>query len=307
MSDINGTVFNIQRYSIDDGPGIRTTVFVKGCPLRCPWCSNPESQNPKPELLYRYTSCTHCGTCAKTCPEGAIAQDDKGDIHIDREKCTVCGACVDTCPSKALSITGNVKTVDEVMKTVLRDEVYYEDGGGVTCSGGEILAQPEFVAEIFRRCKERGIHTNADTSGYGNSDAFRGILENSDLCYFDVKILDPERHKDIIKTPNDLIMENMKVLAESGVKTVLRYPVVPSLNDDDANIDAIADTVKKLGKQEDWIVNILPYHKYGENKYASVGMVYPIPEVKDNTPENLERVEKRLTDAGIRVEVSKLG
>ncbi|MDR2611135.1 MAG: glycyl-radical enzyme activating protein, partial [Clostridiales Family XIII bacterium] len=289
MSEIVGTVFNVQRYSIDDGPGIRTTVFVKGCPLRCPWCSNPESQNPHPELLYRYTACTHCGTCVKTCSdiENAVSMDDAGAIHIDREKCTVCGACVETCPSKALSITGEEKTTDEVMKTVLRDEVYYEDGGGVTCSGGEILAQPEFVEEIFRRCKERGIHTNADTSGYGNSEAFRKILDVSDLCYFDVKVLDPERHKEIIGVPNDLIMANMKVLADSGVQTVLRYPVVPGMTDDDANIDAIADTVKKLGRQDDWVVNILPYHRYGENKYASVGMVYPIPDVPDNTAENL--------------------
>jgi pyruvate formate lyase activating enzyme len=284
-------------------------VFVKGCPLRCPWCSNPESQNPKPELLYRYTSCTHCGTCAKTCSDiaGAISMDDKGDIHIDREKCTVCGACVETCPSKALQITGEEKSVDEVMKTVLRDEVYYEDGGGVTCSGGEILAQPEFVEEIFKRCKDHGIHTNADTSGYGNTEAFRKILDVSDLCYFDVKVLDPERHKEVIGTPNDLIMQNMKVLAESGVETVLRYPVVPGMNDDDANIDAIADSVKQLGKENDWVVNMLPYHRYGENKYASVGMVYPIPDIPDNTADNLARVEKRLKDAGIRVEVSKLG
>lgn len=307
MSDIQGTVFNVQRYSIDDGPGIRTTVFVKGCPLRCPWCSNPESQNPAPQLLYRYTSCTHCGTCVKTCPESAVTMNDAGDLSIDREKCTVCGACVLACPSKALSITGEIKTADEVMKTVLRDEVYYEDGGGVTCSGGEILAQPEFVTEIFRQCRERGIHTNADTSGYGNSDAFKGILAYSDLCYFDVKLLDPARHQEIIGVPLERIMDNMAVLAESRVETVLRYPVVPGLNDDEANIDAIATTVGKLGRQDDWLVNILPYHRYGENKYASVGLVYPIPDIKDNTPENLARVAARLENAGLRVEVSKLG
>jgi pyruvate formate lyase activating enzyme len=233
--------------------------------------------------------------------------NDAGDLSIDREKCTVCGACVLACPSKALSITGEIKTADEVMKTVLRDEVYYEDGGGVTCSGGEILAQPEFVTEIFRQCRERGIHTNADTSGYGNSDAFKGILAYSDLCYFDVKLLDPARHQEIIGVPLERIMDNMAVLAESRVETVLRYPVVPGLNDDEANIDAIATTVGKLGRQDDWLVNILPYHRYGENKYASVGLVYPIPDIKDNTPENLARVAARLENAGLRVEVSKLG
>jgi pyruvate formate lyase activating enzyme len=306
MSDIKGTVFNIQRYSIDDGPGIRTTVFVKGCPLRCPWCSNPESQDPDPQLLYRYTACQHCGSCERACPIGAVKLDAEGEVHIDREACTVCGACVEACPADAMQMSGSVKTADEVMKTVIRDEVYYEDdGGGVTCSGGEILAQPDFVAEIFRLCHERGIRTNADTSGFGSPEGFKKILEHSDLTFFDIKILDPERHKEIIGVPNDVILENMKILAESGVDTVLRFPIIPGMNDDDENLDAVIKLVSDLGKKEDWLINILPYHKYGENKYASVGMTYPIPDVKENTPENLERVASKLESAGLKVEVSK--
>ncbi|MDR0838977.1 MAG: glycyl-radical enzyme activating protein, partial [Oscillospiraceae bacterium] len=151
-----GTVFNIQRYSIDDGPGIRTTVFLKGCPLRCPWCSNPESQSAAPQLSYRYTSCKKCGRCAAACPNGAITLTEDG-IVIDREKCVVCGTCVEACGDDALSIKGEEMTVAQVWKVIRRDAVYYEtSGGGVTCSGGEILAQPEFVAEIFKKCREEG-------------------------------------------------------------------------------------------------------------------------------------------------------
>jgi len=255
-------------------------------------------------MMYRYTACTHCGACEKACPNGAITYGEGLATIIDRDKCVVCGKCAEGCAAKALSISGDVKTVDEIMKTVIRDEVYYDDGGGVTCSGGEILAQPEFVTEIFKRCKERGIHTNADTSGFGKEEDFNNILEYSDLCFFDVKVLDADKHQEVIGVPIEPVLANMKVLAESGVETVLRFPLVPGYNDDDKNLDELVRIVTELGTKDRWTVNILPYHKYGESKYAAVGKVYPIPDVPANTPDNLERVQKKLEDAGLRVIVS---
>ena len=308
MSAIEGTVFNIQRYSIDDGPGIRTTVFLKGCPLRCLWCSNPESQNPKPEILYRYTSCKSCGTCVQTCPNGAITlREDAGEdggIEIDRSKCVVCGECVKVCVPEALNISGEVMTIDDVMKVIKRDAVYYEtSGGGVTCSGGEILTQADFVAELFKQCKEKNIHTNADTSGFGSSEGLKKILEYSDLVFFDLKVLDPEKHKEMIGVDNDLILENFKIVAESGIETVVRFPLIPGYNDSQEDLQAIADLVKEYGPH--MTVNILPYHEYGANKYPGVGMKYPLEGLKENTPENIEIARVVFASAGLNVEVSK--
>ena len=304
MSANEGTVFNIQRYSIDDGPGIRTTVFLKGCPLRCLWCSNPESQNPNPEILYRYTSCKSCGTCVQTCPNGAISMSENEGIEIDRSKCVVCGECVKTCKPEALNLTGKLMTAEEVMKTVKRDEVYYQtSNGGVTCSGGEILAQPEFVAELFKQCHERNIHTNADTSGFGPSEGLKKILEHSDLVYFDLKVIDPVKHKEMIGVDNELILENFKIVAASGIDTVIRFPLVPSFNDSPEDLHAIANIIKEHGPH--MTVNILPYHEYGANKYPGVGMTYPLEGLKENTPENIENARKVFEDAGLNVEVSK--
>ena len=176
MEDLLGMVFNIQRYSIDDGPGVRTTVFFKGCPLTCLWCSNPESQSPTPEVSWRYTSCKMCGTCINLCPEKAIILKD-GDIRVDHRNCNRCGKCVDACLQEALSMSGKQMTVDEVFKVVKRDFDYYEaSGGGVTASGGEILGQADFVAELFRQCREENIGTCADTSGFGDAAALKKIL-----------------------------------------------------------------------------------------------------------------------------------
>jgi pyruvate formate lyase activating enzyme len=211
---MEGTIFNIQRYSLDDGPGTRTTIFVKGCPLSCLWCSNPESQDPKPMVAYRYTSCKACGSCAAACPKKAVAIDEAG-VHIDRAACDRCGDCVKACPHGALRWSGEIRSVEQVMKTIMRDKVYYQtSGGGVTCSGGEILTQPDFVAEIFRRCRAEGIHTCADTSGYGPEEAMRKIMEHSDLVYFDIKHMNPEKHREYTGADNALIFKNLAVALE---------------------------------------------------------------------------------------------
>jgi pyruvate formate lyase activating enzyme len=300
---MEGMVFNIQRYSIDDGPGIRTTVFLKGCPLRCPWCSNPESQSPNPELSYRYTSCKKCGTCANVCPNGAPTLTDDG-ITIDRSRCAVCGVCVKACLAEALKITGESMSPDKARKVIRKDAVYYEtSGGGVTCSGGEILSQPDFVASVFSRCREEGIHTCADTSGFGSPEALDKILAYTDLVYFDLKLMDEQRHRELIGVPLDLILQNLRTIAARGIPTVIRVPLIPGLNDSDENLNAVADITKEL--IPDATVHILPYHKYGANKYAAVGMRYTLDNIEENTPENLARARGVFEGRGLKCELSK--
>ena len=303
MNNTEGTVFNIQRYSIDDGPGIRTTVFLKGCPLRCPWCSNPESQNPRPELSYRYTSCKKCGACADVCPNGAPTLTEDG-IRIDRARCVVCGACVKVCLAEALKISGESMTTDKVFKVIRKDAVYYEtSGGGVTCSGGEILSQPDFVASVFSRCKEEGMHTCADTSGYGSPEALDKVLAHTDLVYFDLKLADAQKHRELIGVPPDLILRNLRAIAARGIPTVIRVPLVPTYNDSDENLRAIAALTAEI--VPDATVHILPYHKYGANKYAAVGMRYALDDLAENTPENLARARDVFESRSLKCEVSK--
>ncbi|MDR0852130.1 MAG: glycyl-radical enzyme activating protein [Clostridiales Family XIII bacterium] len=303
MSDIQGTVFNIQRYSIDDGPGIRTTVFMKGCPLRCLWCSNPESQNAKPELTYRYTSCVKCGACVDACPNKALTLG-AGGIQVDRERCACCGDCVKTCTAEALQISGKEMTIEEVFKTIKRDDVYYETSdGGVTASGGEILGQADFVAALFKKCHEAGYHTNADTSGYGSEEGLLKILEHSDLVYFDLKHMDPEKHQEAIGISNDVILKNLSIAAKSGVRVVIRFPLIPDYNDTAENLTAMAQFITDLNPE--MTIHILPYHRYGESKYAMIGKTYPLSELRENSPEDLERVKNMFESFGLNCEISK--
>ncbi|MBR3555519.1 MAG: glycyl-radical enzyme activating protein [Oscillospiraceae bacterium] len=301
---MEGTIFNIQRYSLDDGPGMRTTVFLKGCPLKCLWCSNPESQDPEPIVANRYTACKQCGKCVAQCPTGAAAMVE-GEVQIDRAKCVSCGKCVESCFYDAMHWTGEKVTVDKVMKTILRDKMYYENsGGGVTCSGGEILMQPDFVAEIFRRCHEQGIHTNADTCGFGTEEAVRKIMAYADLCYYDIKHMDPEKHKKYTGVGNEVILRNLELTLSLGVKTVVRVPLIPEHNADEANLNALADYVKGLGSGVDHVC-FLPYHVYGESKYKMIGRQYPLHDLRKLTEEEMQRAVEIVESRGIACTLSK--
>jgi pyruvate formate lyase activating enzyme len=303
MENISGTVFNIQRYSIDDGPGVRTTVFLKGCPLTCLWCSNPESQCGLPEVTYRYTSCKRCGTCVKVCPVQAVTLSDDG-VHIDRAKCTLCEECVKNCVPEALRISGKKMTVDEVFKVVKKDADYYEaSGGGVTASGGEILAQADFVAALFKKCREAGYHTNADTSGFGDPAALEKILDYSDLVFFDLKHMDPVKHREYCGTSNDLILSNLELVVKKGVPVVIRVPLIPGYNNSDENLRALAETVSKITR--DSVVNILPYHRYGANKYRMIDMVYRLEGVPELTQDELNKAKEIIESIGLKCEISK--
>jgi len=303
MSEITGTVFNIQRYSIDDGPGIRTTVFLKGCPLVCPWCSNPESQSAAPQLVYRSTTCKRCGACAEACPVSALTLTDDG-IKIDRESCVLCGTCVDMCLADSLEIKGENKTVAQIWKTIRRDEVYYEtSGGGVTCSGGEILMQPDFVAAIFKKCREAGIHTCADTSGFGSEAAMRTVLEYADLVYFDLKHADAVTHEKLMGVPLEPILNNLKLAVDSGVEITLRIPLIPEHNNSESELKALAGLAKNLAPHAK--ISLLPYHKYGASKYTAVGMKYALDDLRENTDEELALAKSIFEASGFEVKVSK--
>jgi len=303
MPELTGTVFNIQRYSIDDGPGIRTTVFLKGCPLVCLWCSNPESQAAAPQLGYRSTTCKRCGVCIGECPVSALSATADG-LVIDRESCVLCGTCVSACVTDSLEIKGEKMTVAQVWKTIKRDVVYYEtSGGGVTCSGGEILTQTDFVAAIFKKCREEGIHTCADTSGFGSAEAMKTVLEYADLVYFDLKHADADKHLQLMGVPLEPILGNLKLAVESGVEITLRIPLIPEYNNATAEIEALALLAKNLAPQAK--ISLLPYHKYGAGKYEAVGMKYMLDDLRENTEEELVLAQSIFEAKGFKCKISK--
>ncbi|BAF60602.1 pyruvate-formate lyase-activating enzyme [Pelotomaculum thermopropionicum SI] len=303
MIENKGMVFNIQRYSIDDGPGIRTTVFLKGCPLRCRWCSNPESQDPKPEIMYRATSCKFCKNCIKACKKEAIIAEEKG-VLIDRNLCIRCGKCEEVCLYKAIELMGKRVSVDEVMNVIKKDIHFYQDsGGGVTISGGEALFQPNFTEALLKECHELGIHTCLDTSGYGSTSDLKRILEYTDLVYYDIKLVDPFAHKEYTGQSNELILHNLKVVVDSGKQLVIRIPVIPGINDSSEEITAIAEKVISLTKTAK--VHLLPYHRYGMGKYKALDREYKMGDVDRPSDELLERVKKIFESFYLECEIRK--
>lgn len=297
---ISGKVFNIQRYSIEDGPGIRTTVFLKGCPLRCIWCSNPESQNLWLELVYRDSFCRRCGTCVQACPESAISFDDGGP-GIDRQRCNNCGQCAEACPYGALEMAGQEMTVENVFEQVLRDLDYYlVSDGGVTVSGGEPLLQADFVAELFVKCRNEGIHTCLDTSGCASPKSLRKVLTHTDLVYYDIKHADSERHKEMTQRRNRLILHNLRQVVRAGVPVVIRIPVIPGLNASVEEIEATAQLLRSFGLSK---VHLLPYHRYGMGKYKMLDREYPLKDIKPPTTAELENMVIVMQNYGVECEV----
>lgn len=302
QGDTKGIVFNIQRYSIHDGPGIRTTVFLKGCPLRCLWCSNPESQNSWPEVAHNDSLCNQCGQCLGVCDEQAISVDDKG-IFINRKRCTNCGKCVEVCTPEALKIFGKKVSIEEVFKEVEKDVQFYRNsGGGVTVSGGEPLAQPAFVAALFRLCQDAGINTCLDTCGYAGASALEQVLPYTSLVLFDVKLSDPRAHRRWTKRSNERIIRNLRLVAMKGIATIIRVPLVPGFNDSDEELKGIARTVagalKGVGK-----VNLLPYHRYGVGKFKMLDRRYRLDSLARPKDAKLQRAKEIFGSFGFGCEV----
>lgn len=268
-----GTVFDIQRYSIHDGPGIRTVVFLKGCPLRCLWCCNPESQAPQPELEFRESLCRGSAACLAACPTpGAIRLDAPGPGRIDRSLCTACGVCVAACPQGALRLVGQERSVADVMAEILKDAAYYRrSGGGLTLSGGEPLAQPAFARTLLAACHERNIHTALETTGCVSWPILEAVLSVTDLFLFDLKHMSSAEHRRLTGAPNERILDNARRLAATGAPMIVRVPLVPGLNTDVANLYATATFAAALRPQE---VHVMPFHQFGRDKYARLGRRY---------------------------------
>lgn len=264
-----GIIFDIKKYAIHDGPGIRTTVFFKGCPMRCSWCHNPESWSPEPELMFRAVRCIRCGQCVEICPEDAIELVDELP-YTDTARCTACGTCIPTCPSQARAIAGRTITVDDVITEIVKDTVFYdESGGGVTFSGGEPLMQPDFLMALLAECRLRGIHTAIDTCCHAEGAMMEKISPLGDLFLCDLKHLDSGKHEHFTGVENGRILENISFLTKSGRPVIIRIPLVPGFNDTVEEITAIVQFVKSLKAIQQ--INLLPYNSAGVSKAQRLG------------------------------------
>jgi pyruvate formate lyase activating enzyme len=298
----SGIIFDIQRFAIHDGPGIRTTLFLKGCPLACWWCHNPESISPQPQLAWATERCTDCGRCFTVCPEGVHERLPDGTHVLNRERCRLCGRCVAACAGEALAIRGRAITVEEAVAELARDRPFYEtSGGGITLSGGEPLAQPEFTAAVLERCRAEGLHTCLDTSGQAAWEDFERALAWTDLVLYDFKIADPVRHRRYTGVTNDLIRENLARVDALGTPIEVRIPVIPGVNDDPENLDATAAFIARLRAVRQ--VTLLGYHRLGESKYRCIGRVYPLEGTRPPERDRLEEIAGRLRAAGLKTAI----
>ena len=297
-------VFDIRRYSIHDGPGIRTTVFLKGCPLSCWWCHNPEGQAGAIELILREDRCICCGACIEACPRGAISRD--GEMPAtDRTKCVVCGSCAAVCYAEARETVGREMEVSEVVAEVERDSPFYEEsGGGVTFSGGEPLAQPEFLLGLLLACKEKGIRTAIDTCGLATWETFESICKYVDLFMYDLKLMDETGHRKFTGVSNDLIVRNLQALSQKTASRpassiILRVPVIPGINDDDESIRQIGAFAATLPHLD--AIDLLPYHRIGLDKYARLDRTYRLQEIRPPSEERMTEVTDILKEFGLCV------
>ena len=277
LMNLTGVIFDLQRTSLHDGPGIRTAVFLKGCPLHCVWCHNPESQSRDKEISFRPEVCAACGECAATCQHGAHQIVD--GIHLyNRSLCEQCGDCVEACLYEALKLAGTERTVENVLAEVLRDRHFYEQsGGGLTITGGEPMLQAEFTLELLKAAKAEGLHTCLDTCGWSSRRLYRQVLPFVDLFLFDYKATDPEEHRRLTGVSNDLILANLDFLYRNGAKIRLRCPLVPGINDTSEHLAGIAALSEKYPSLDG--IDLMPYHNVGNSKYERYGLANPLPDV----------------------------
>ena len=290
-------IFDISRFCLNDGPGIRTTVFLKGCPLNCVWCHNPESQTTHPEILFSSKRCIDCGLCVNVCPTGCHKIKD---THIfDRNSCIGCGLCTKMCPTNSLRLVGTLTSAEEVMQEILKDKVYYkESGGGLTLSGGEPMMQPEFLEKILHFAKQEGLHTCIETCGYAKTDAFKKILPLTDYFLFDWKESNPEKHREFTGKDNALILKNLEFLDSENAEIILRIPLIPGYNDSTEHMNGIVALSKKYKNIKK--IEIMPYHPLGTSKAEELGREKNMnsPTIPDKT-----LLEKYLEELRLKVNV----
>ncbi len=294
FQNISGLVFNIMRFSVHDGPGIRTTVFLKGCPLQCAWCHNPESISPQPEMMLRREHCLRCGACIAACPAGAIEATPAG-LVTHREKCIACGICAETCPVEARVRVGRAMNVAEVMQKVLTDRIFYDQsGGGVTFSGGEPTRQPDFLHALLTAARQEGLHTVVDTCGYAPWSVFERIAPLTGLFLFDIKIVNAEKHRQWTGVSNRRILDNLTRLDARGCALNLRLPIIPGINDSPEVIEELAALLKRLRNTKK--LHLLPFHRGGAEKYHRLGRAFHLEGALPPDRAAVERMADGLRD-----------
>ena len=298
---MEGQVFNIMKYAVHDGPGIRTTIFLKGCPLNCWWCHNPESQKLNPQLTIFPNRCIGCMECASVCKENAITAVP-GGVITDLNKCNDCGDCTLVCFAEAREMAGKTMSVDEVVKEVLKDKVFYdESGGGVTFSGGEPLMQSSYLLELLRKMKKLNIHTTIDTCGFAPTEILKEVAEFTDLFLFDLKHMDTIKHKKYTGVSNELILKNLNMLHKMGKEIIIRIPIIPGFNDRKEELDDFKNYIMELKNIKE--VNLLPYHGIGQEKYNRIGKHYKMKDVNEPSDEDMQYAARLMDGCGVAVKI----
>ena len=299
MSDNNvierkAFIFNKQKYNMYDGPGVRTLVFFKGCPLRCKWCSNPEGLERKYQIMFKPTTCVSCGSCVPVCPQKIHSISSTGEHIIDRSiDCIGCGQCVEVCVPDALKVAGQQVPVSELLEYIEQDRAFYDQsGGGVTLGGGEVTSQPEAAINLLQACKQEGLHTAIETCGYTKKETILRFAEYVDLFLFDLKHIDPDRHFELTGVRNEMILENLEELLMKRNHVKVRMPMLKGINDSEAEIRGVIEFLKPFREFKNFEgIDLLPYHKLGVNKYVQLGMDYPIEGDPSLDDADLDRIE----------------